>query len=855
MATIENTITPDSTLEKTNKRISGFDINSTLHEATKNKFKLCNGEEKDNDTILHFTKDNFVTLNGRLYGTGGGFYYLNPLYEKMNNGTSISRSSDAERFMNNLAFNNKLAHVWYETTDPIKDGFIDTIRTSEKTALQTLTLGIDKYYRTLYKDNDSTVSNNGWNKDKTFNTYQYNPIDGKVVLQNNKTLYNTDKSLSTSILDDASFNITKIESRVGFYTTLHPESYNGIINENTLRYLHGKSDFPILNVDFIADQQGNKNITINETIPDSIRYNQIGIAYYNNANSDSTRFLFNVNNAYYKINETNFQKLPTQIKQKWLTQYGHPSNYITYINSRIYSYNGHLFTPNDDTIILKSNNIRIDSSDCIYVAKVNSYDPSSFYLSIDTQKKLATIDNNGFMDHKDKQFIDKLATDKKYSVIKDFCIKYVSNTPSIQLTYITNPNLTITLNPVTLHADLPLVNTLTPGLMDAYDYSILMTSIIPLTSTLLPLITTINDIPNVYSKLGHTHDDRYYTTNQIEAKLTGKSNEGHTHDDRYYTKTEINTKLNNIESKISYITNWLLKMNYVEPTTVPTQKPTISNTSNSIILKFNLLNSEDSPKVSIPNSNVSNSFNNVVVNSLVRIWDNNLNKFIYQGSTYTADNIIFDLTSYKYRYGFSGYAYVSTGFIILNTNGKGTLDYVLNNTNAEYMYDAYCVEKPIEANDKFNEISFTKMNDYDGQLNCLLGNVRMKGNGGTPYDLKSWNLCLASPLYKYSNGALPIQATSSDVSLNGTYLYQNIECINPVLQYVNNSTNNNYVTYTKCNIDVTDKLYYGMCTTKYKIDLPKNSGITSFAIEAYTYSTEKRVDTMFDLNSLNALIK
>ena len=367
---------------------------------------------------------------------------------------------------------------------------------------------------------------------------------------------------------------------------------------------------------------------------------------------------------------------------------------------------------------------------------------------------------------------------------------------------------------------------------------IVITSVMPLSdnisridSTLEPLVKTINDIPNVYSKLGHTHDDRYYT------------------------KTEINTKLNNIESKISYITNWLLKMNYVEQNTVPTQKPTISNESNSIILKFNSLNNETSPKVSIPNSNVSNSFNNVVVNHLVRIWDNHLNKFIYQGNTYTGDDIIFDLTSYKYGAAFYGYAYVSTGFIILNTNGKGTLDYVLNNTNAEYMYDAYCIEKPIEANDKFNEISFTKMNDYDGQLNCLLGNVRMEGNGGTPYDLKSWNLCLASPLYKYSNDTLVVPATSSDVSINGTYLYQNIECINPVLEYVNNSTNNNNITYAKYNIDVTDKLYHGLCTTKYKIWLPKNSGITSFDIGTYTYSTEKRVDTMFDLNSLDALIK
>ena len=61
MATIENTITPDSTLEKTNKRISGFDINSTLHEATQNRFKLCNGEEKDNTPSI-ITIPNSVSL-------------------------------------------------------------------------------------------------------------------------------------------------------------------------------------------------------------------------------------------------------------------------------------------------------------------------------------------------------------------------------------------------------------------------------------------------------------------------------------------------------------------------------------------------------------------------------------------------------------------------------------------------------------------------------------------------------------------------------------------------------------------------------------------------------------------------
>lgn len=47
-----------------------------------------------------------------------------------------------------------------------------------------------------------------------------------------------------------------------------------------------------------------------------------------------------------------------------------------------------------------------------------------------------------------------------------------------------------------------------------------------------------------YAASGHTHDDRYYTETEMNAKLDGKSNTGHTHDDRYYTETEIDTKLN-----------------------------------------------------------------------------------------------------------------------------------------------------------------------------------------------------------------------------------------------------------------------------------------------------------------------
>ena len=55
-----------------------------------------------------------------------------------------------------------------------------------------------------------------------------------------------------------------------------------------------------------------------------------------------------------------------------------------------------------------------------------------------------------------------------------------------------------------------------------------------------------------YSKINHTHDDRYYTESEIDTKLNGKANSSHTHsyaasshthDDRYYTETEVNSKI------------------------------------------------------------------------------------------------------------------------------------------------------------------------------------------------------------------------------------------------------------------------------------------------------------------------
>lgn len=42
---------------------------------------------------------------------------------------------------------------------------------------------------------------------------------------------------------------------------------------------------------------------------------------------------------------------------------------------------------------------------------------------------------------------------------------------------------------------------------------------------------------------GHSHDDRYYTENEVDDKLADKAGTGHTHDDRYYTEAEVDSKL------------------------------------------------------------------------------------------------------------------------------------------------------------------------------------------------------------------------------------------------------------------------------------------------------------------------
>ena len=48
----------------------------------------------------------------------------------------------------------------------------------------------------------------------------------------------------------------------------------------------------------------------------------------------------------------------------------------------------------------------------------------------------------------------------------------------------------------------------------------------------------------------HDHDDRYYLTNEVDAKLAQKSDKTHLHDDRYYQKTEIDEVVESINTAV-----------------------------------------------------------------------------------------------------------------------------------------------------------------------------------------------------------------------------------------------------------------------------------------------------------------
>ena len=53
-----------------------------------------------------------------------------------------------------------------------------------------------------------------------------------------------------------------------------------------------------------------------------------------------------------------------------------------------------------------------------------------------------------------------------------------------------------------------------------------------------------------YAPKSHNHDDIYYTDDEVDDLLAGKSDSGHNHNDKYYTESEIDKKITDLQAEI-----------------------------------------------------------------------------------------------------------------------------------------------------------------------------------------------------------------------------------------------------------------------------------------------------------------
>lgn len=90
----------------------------------------------------------------------------------------------------------------------------------------------------------------------------------------------------------------------------------------------------------------------------------------------------------------------------------------------------------------------------------------------------------------------------------------------------------------------------------------------------------------------HNHDDRYYTEDEINVKLSKKSDDGHTHDERYYQQNEIDEKLKIKANTINIHTLTI-------PTTSQLTDDTVDRYSKYIDLDIDGITSKDVISISV----------------------------------------------------------------------------------------------------------------------------------------------------------------------------------------------------------------------------------------------------------------
>lgn len=856
MATIETTITPFNTLES-KRRMLKFDINSTLKKSTQQDFALYGRQPEPNDGILHFTTDNFITLNGKIYGTGGGFYYLNPLYEKMNNGAKLDTETNADNFMSTHCLDNNLAHVYYTTSDN-RTVFIDTLKKSSTKVFQIKTAndGI-RYYRTIEK-----ITDTGFAKASEWQMESYNRIHkelgnfgteqealdalkaieicgNKDIVHVHLTYGNYDniimiQSIENDYCRQIIFNKSKIFQRAIYFKDSARTQISYIEDWS---FLFGdRLKWDCTSNKYILSQFGN---TFNANVTDQIPIagsGHAGLVF--SEDKDLIDVLHNTCKPY------SFILTPTL---KPFTS----SSDNTYFNYVSYSYlgdtSGTLYT------------ITLPKANFDSCGVITSNDYNRLWNDLAT-KTTVNASNDGLMSKKDKSKLDSLQIptinldeiqshwfrnnaqgvvdiDKVlkaaplYLVItkrgtKDVVVGTLSAISdsmghTVHLKFYTNYELNTdgTFSNAHNHdLGFPKEYVCTAGFQYSYnseDPDLVIPNMKGFGRWYCPLDKQLKNLKNELD-------------GKISANKTNISNLQTSYNNLYNSYTNL---YNFTTDKLSYINNWILGLHL--STTKPSSGGTstiVTPSSTDMILQYTTQNNTDVCKVKCGNNSEQDimDYSNILYNTtLMQIWDSN-DKMIYYGGTYTGDYLQFNLKPHKGRYSFEGYCYIG-GMLSLN-NENEQINSVLNNT--KYIGKVY-VSYLTDTNEREGSMIYPWTSDLT--MNYRLGNAAIDGkNGGYPNDGHSWHLCLGSKIYDYTtNDVLTPQTNLSKVSnITQNISYFDMSDINVT---ASTTTTGEQSTFTEVELPINEKIKDGAIWRKYKINVPKNSGLTN--ITSYLYSS------------------
>lgn len=793
MSVISNTITPWDNIETNTSKpnIGGFDINSDYVSSTDSTFKFKNKTEpQSNDNIIHFTTDGFITLNGQEYGTGGGFYYLNPIYKKVT-GEDLKTSGQAEQFMLEHFDDTKLIAVYYTcyTNNEQQIGFIHNIFKGNS-SLQELSLGDAKYARTVSRDSNGNISNSGWSKVNNFNKLEYNNTLGKISAK-----YNDNEFASTVIDDIQTYTYSVYNNGI---------TCKGLINSKFAFNFASKDQFPLTFIDGV-ETIADSNVKVYDG--SALRVSEFYVIF-NGSPSTSYPVVFKIKyngvTTYYKIDNNIFNALPFYIKQHWLDYYQAPSQYLSYINNRIFFDGSNLYKGiyNSDKCTLEPLRTYIISNSTIKNIISNDSDlwNNKVYNKVYTKSEVNTYigDTESIKNHKDlftyisdvNNAFEQHIHDNLYYRTYEVDDKFVTKSELVAQSYVKSS----TLNNYTL-------------------------------------TTAYNNLYRTVLNLGLAYNNLYSYVNVLK-----------------------NQYIDNNKKDISYIKNWILGLHYENDSTPApitpapsTPAPSTSSTtaappSSTKSCKLYVRESGTISPIVYCLNNTNNPYNDlsndIETTIHFKLYDYYSGKKIIEDQSYSGPLFPIDLSLYKNNnYGFYGIAYVGIRCSFVKEHYNTTLSYILKSN--------WCADKNIFVsyltdNDEYtfnNEINYPwqLMNGPKLNTRFALGGYNIPGNGGYPTDGKSWQMLLGSNIWK----------TTEKVT-ESAYLYQTFSYI--TLNTTYETTGN--VQLTQLDLDDTEKLQYGVIYNKYKLFVDKNTRVTYLNLWANSEYETLRADLIYTTDQI-----